>query len=79
MPGTAKTPEVTVVPANEASWEDLQAVFGTKGDTSRCQCQYYRIRDMEWRSVPIEERAFRLRQQTDCGHRKTRPTTASGP
>ena len=24
-------PEVTVVPANEASWEDLQAVLGTSG------------------------------------------------
>ena len=39
-------PEITIVPANEASWEDLQAVFGTRGDTSRCQCQWYKIRDM---------------------------------
>ena len=32
MAGTATPPEVTIVPANEASWEDLQAVFGTRGD-----------------------------------------------
>jgi GNAT superfamily N-acetyltransferase len=61
-------PDVVVVPANEASWEDLQTVLGARGDTSRCQCQHYKIRGREWRSVPIEERAFRLRQQTDCGH-----------
>ena len=68
-------PEIRVVPANEASWEDLQAVFGTRGDTSRCQCQHYKIRDMEWRSVPVEERAFRLRQQTDCGHPESDTTS----
>ena len=30
---------VTIVPTNEASWGDLQAVFGTRGEPSRCQCQ----------------------------------------
>ncbi|MGD9701176.1 MAG: N-acetyltransferase family protein [Acidimicrobiia bacterium] len=75
MTGTAAMPEVTIVPANEARWEDLQAVFGTRGDTSRCQCQGYKIRDMEWRSVPVEERAHRLREQTDCGHPESDTTT----
>ena len=28
-----------------------------------------------WRSVPIEERAFRLRQQTDCGHPESDTTS----
>jgi hypothetical protein len=28
---------LTIVPANEASWEDLQAVLGIRGDPSRCQ------------------------------------------
>jgi GNAT superfamily N-acetyltransferase len=60
--------EVTVVPANEASWADLQAVFGTRGDPARCQCQWYKIPNKDWRSVPVDERAHRLRQQTDCGH-----------
>jgi GNAT superfamily N-acetyltransferase len=57
----------TVVPANEASWDDLQTVLGERGDPARCQCQGYKIRDKDWRSVPIEERAHRLREQTDCG------------
>ncbi|HEX8008877.1 MAG TPA: hypothetical protein VF482_20905 [Trebonia sp.] len=30
--------DVSVVPANQASWEDLQAVFG-RGAAAKCQCQ----------------------------------------
>jgi GNAT superfamily N-acetyltransferase len=76
MAGTA-APEVTIVPANEASWEDLQAVFGTRGDPSRCQCQRFKMRGREWDadSVPVEERARRLRRQTDCGHPESNTTS----
>ncbi|MBA3417721.1 MAG: GNAT family N-acetyltransferase [Geodermatophilaceae bacterium] len=67
---------ITVVPANEASWEDLQTVFGTRGDASRCQCQRYKLRPREsFASFPAEERADRLRQQTDCGHRGSGTTS----
>ena len=60
---------ITVVSANNASCEDLQAVFGTKGPGFRCQCQRYKLRPLEYfAGFPVEERAFRLRQQTDCGH-----------
>ena len=60
---------LSVVPANEASWEDLQTVFGTRGQAARCQCQRYKLRPREsFRSFPVEERAQRLREQTDCGH-----------
>ena len=60
------TPELTIVPANEASWADLQAVLGTRGDPSRCQCQRYKMQPREsWASVGAEELAFRLRTQTD--------------
>ena len=75
MTGTAAMSEVTIVPANEASWEDLQVVLGTRGDPSRCQCQWYKFRDREWGSVPVEERARRLREQTDCGHPESGTTT----
>ena len=57
------------MPANEASFEDLQAVFGTRGQGSRCQCQRYKLQPRElFASFPVEERAHRLREQTDCGH-----------
>lgn len=66
---------IAIVPANEASWEDLQAIFGTRGDPSTCQCQWFKIRDMNWRSVPVEERAERLREQTGCGDPGARTTS----
>jgi GNAT superfamily N-acetyltransferase len=60
---------IRIVPANEASWEDLQAIFGTRGQAFTCQCQRYKLRRREaFRSFPVEERADRLRGQTDCGH-----------
>ena len=66
---TATEPAISVVPANEATCEDLQTVFGTRGQASRCQCQRYKLRPREsFASFPAEERAHRLRQQTDCGH-----------
>ncbi len=64
-----------VVPANEASWEDLQTVMGTRGDAHDCQCQWFKIRGTDWRDVPREERAARLREQADCGHPDS-PTTS---
>ena len=69
-------PEVSIVPANEASWEDFQAVFGTRGDPSRCWCQRFKMLPGEsWASVGAEELAFRLRQQTDCGHPESDSTS----
>ncbi|MGI8614933.1 MAG: GNAT family N-acetyltransferase [Nocardioidaceae bacterium] len=64
------------MPANEASWEDLQTVFGTRGVAARCQCQRYKLRPREsFASFPAEERAHRLLQQTDCGHRESGMTS----
>jgi GNAT superfamily N-acetyltransferase len=55
---------LAIVPANEASWEDLQAIFGVRGYTSACQCQRFKIG--AWAPVPVYERAFRLRMETNC-------------
>jgi GNAT superfamily N-acetyltransferase len=58
-----------VVPANEASWEDLQTVLGTRGSGARCQCQRFKLAPREsFASVPVEDRADRLREQTDSGN-----------
>jgi len=59
--------KISTVPANRASPEDLAAVFGTRGDAYRCQCQWFKIRHADWRSVPRDARARRLRAQTNCG------------
>lgn len=58
-----------IVPANEAGWEDLRAVFGTRGTGATCFCQRYKLAPREaFRSFPAEERAHRLRAQTECGN-----------
>jgi GNAT superfamily N-acetyltransferase len=60
---------ISVVPANQASCDDLQAVLGARGDASRCQCQRYKMWPREsWASVGAAELARRLREQTSCGH-----------
>ncbi|WP_426247387.1 GNAT family N-acetyltransferase [Nocardioides sp. LHG3406-4] len=67
---------VTVVPANEATWDDLQTVLGTRGPAARCQCQRFKLQRREsFGSFPVEERAHRLRQQTDCGHPEAEATS----
>ena len=68
--------ELAVVPANQVSWEDLELVFGTRGSGARCWCQRYKLAPKEsFGSVPSEERAFRLRQQAECGHPESDTTS----
>jgi GNAT superfamily N-acetyltransferase len=67
---------LVIVPANEASWDDLQAVFGTRGEAAHCQCQRYKLWPREsWASVGREELAHRLRTQTECGHPRSGTTS----
>jgi GNAT superfamily N-acetyltransferase len=65
MPPAAAV-RLTVVPANEAPWPDLQAIFGTTAYPGTCFCQHFKIRDRDWRSVAPAERQNRLRRQTNC-------------
>jgi GNAT superfamily N-acetyltransferase len=67
---------ISVVPANEASAEDLQAVFGARGYPSTCQCQWFKVRDSQWDSVPVAEHRQHLHEQTGCGDPAA--TTTSG-
>ncbi|WP_426502691.1 GNAT family N-acetyltransferase [Dactylosporangium sp. McL0621] len=54
---------ISVVPANEASWDDLRAIFGDRGEPFRCRCQYFKIPGADWDATSVEERAERLREQ----------------
>jgi GNAT superfamily N-acetyltransferase len=59
---------MSVVPANEASWEDLRVVFGARGSAASCYCQRYKLHPGEaFSKFPRAERAERLREQTRCG------------
>jgi GNAT superfamily N-acetyltransferase len=76
MTETAAPPPLTIVPANEASWEDIEAVFGPRGDAHVCQCQRYKLQPGEaFKKVPVEERAHRLRTQTECDHPTSKTTS----
>ena len=59
---------IAVRPADEAGWDDLRAVFGTRGTAARCWCQRYKLpRGEAFKHHPAEVRADRLREQADCG------------
>ncbi len=65
-----------VLPANEVPWEDLQLVLGARGPAHRCQCQRYKLAPREaFRTFSQEERARRLRSQTDCRNPGSGPTS----
>ena len=73
--GQISPDQLTIVPANEASWADLQAIFGRTGYPGRCYCQDYKIRDKDSRSVSEQRRRDRLRQQTGCGNPLAKAST----
>jgi ribosomal protein S18 acetylase RimI-like enzyme len=63
---------LTVVPADQVPWDDVQAVFGARGTGARCQCQRYKLRPREsFGAFPSQEREARLREQTHGGGRTT--------
>jgi GNAT superfamily N-acetyltransferase len=58
--------QLTIVPANQASWDDIAAIFGTS-DPGRCQCQRRKVVGWIWRDSTQAERTAMLREQTACG------------
>lgn len=71
MQGMRKVPiqaeQLTIVPANEASWDDLREIFGT-ADAGLCQCQRFKVIGWIWRDSTLEERTAMLQSQTACGN-----------
>lgn len=60
--------EIRTVPANEASCDDLLAVFGDRGSSAECFCQRYKLQPREaFSRFPREERRERLLEQARCG------------
>ena len=57
--------KLTIVPANEASSDDLAAIFGTT-DAGHCQCQRFKVIGWIWRDSTQDERTAMLRAQTAC-------------
>ena len=52
------TDELVILPANAATCDDLQQVFGQRGSGRYCQCQRYKLQPKEaFSKFPVEERA----------------------
>jgi GNAT superfamily N-acetyltransferase len=69
---------LSIVPANEVSWDDLEAVVGSmRCHGGRCYCQRFKVGWSGWGSGGLtdDERAHRLREQTDCGNPGAGPTS----
>ena len=56
--------QVSVVPANEAPWEDLTTIFGKADYAARCRCQRLKVTGWIWRDSTQEERLARQQEQT---------------
>jgi len=67
VPTPIPAEQLTIVPANEASWDDLRAVFGTADYAARCLCQRFKVVGWVWRDTTFEERTAMLQAQTACG------------
>ncbi|MBM7789202.1 GNAT family N-acetyltransferase [Tenggerimyces flavus] len=68
--------QLTIVPANQASWQDLEAIFESSGASSRCWCQRFKMtRGESWGSEGPDELSSRLKDQTNCGRPKAKSTT----
>ncbi len=60
-------PALRIVPASESSPDDLQTVFGPRGEAHSCQCQWVRLPAREYRAMPVEERRERFHEQAAGG------------
>ena len=58
--------QLMIVPANDASWEDLTEILGTT-DAGQCQCQRFKVLGWIWRNSKQGGRTAMLRAQTACG------------
>jgi GNAT superfamily N-acetyltransferase len=57
--------ELTIVPANEASWADLQAILGATGQGG-CYCQSFKRTRRSWTETTDEGRRQQFRDQVNC-------------
>jgi len=59
-------PEFTWLPANQATAEDVEAVFAG-GGARKCRCQALKVPGWIWRDSTQDQRDAALLQQTGCG------------
>jgi len=55
--------ELQVRPVDTVPWDDVRTVFANRGDPARCWCQFFKLTNVEWNTVPREECSQLLREQ----------------
>ena len=66
--------DLKIVPANEATWADLSAIFGTT-DSGQCNCQRFKTRGWFWDQATDEQRRAQFRDQANCDDPEAATTT----
>jgi GNAT superfamily N-acetyltransferase len=64
----SKSMAIIVQPVNESLFDDVQTIFGAKGQAARCQCQGYRMGWHARHSDDVQGRRELLRDQVSEGH-----------
>src|SRR5262245_9573096 len=72
---TIDSKQLMIVPANEATGDDLAAIFGTTDYPGRCQCQRFKVVPCLWQVSTQDERTAMLHEQTGCGNANATRTT----
>lgn len=73
---TADELSIRVMPANQASWEHVEAVVGKARCWDQlCFCQRFKLGAPAFRATTSDERAAMLREQTECGNPDSDVTT----
>ena len=65
--GPISAEQLRIVPANQASWDDLTAIFSADY-AARCLCLRFKVPGWFWRDTSQDERAAALCAQTACGN-----------
>ena len=66
--------DVTIAPANQASWADLKAIFGTT-DQGHCSCQRFKTTGWFWAQATDEGRRQQFRDEVNCDDPDAASTT----
>jgi GNAT superfamily N-acetyltransferase len=69
-PSTAGPDRLRVTPIGRVPWQDVETVFGTRGDPAGCWCQFFKVSAAEWRDgdrVAFKEALRTQRTATPTG------------
>ncbi|BDZ46798.1 GNAT family N-acetyltransferase [Naasia aerilata] len=57
------TAEITIRPIHDVPQEDVDAVFGTRGDPAGCWCQFFKLTNAQWDARTRDDRRDLLCEQ----------------